>query len=56
MSGKGLHLNESGLQRLAINILERFKKFRKNERYASMAEDDKLAICSKKSNRSYWER
>ena len=56
MSAKGLHLNESGSRRWAINILEHFKKFQKNERYASMAEDDELAICSKKPNRSYWER
>ena len=28
-SRKGLHLNESGSRRLAINLLERIKKFRK---------------------------
>ena len=27
LSRKGLHLNESGSRRLAINILERIKKF-----------------------------
>ena len=27
LSRKGLHLNESGLRRLAINFLERIKKF-----------------------------
>ena len=42
---EGLHLNGSGSCRLAINFLERIKKFRKNERYASIVEEDELAIC-----------
>ena len=52
LSRKGLNLNESVSRRLAINFSERFKKFWKNERYASIAEEDELAICSKKSNLS----
>ena len=52
LSQKGLHLNESGSRRLAINFLERIKKFSKNERYASIVEEDELAICSKTSNLS----
>ena len=47
-----MHLIESGSRRLAINFLECIKKFRKNERYASIAEEDELAICSKKSKLS----
>ena len=35
-----------------MNFLERIKKFWKNERYASIAEEDELAICSKKSSLS----
>ena len=42
LSRKGLHLNESGSRHLAINFLERIKKFCKNERYASIAEEDEL--------------
>ena len=52
LSRKGLHLNESGSRRLAINFLERIKKFWKNERYASIVEEDELAICSKTANLS----
>ena len=37
---------------LAINFLDCIKKFWKNERYASIAEEDKLGICSKKSSLS----
>ena len=42
LSRKGLHLNESGSRHLAIHFLERIKKFCKNERYASIAEEDEL--------------
>ena len=52
MSQKGLHLNESGSRCLAINFLERIKKFWKNERYVSIVEEDELAICSKTANLS----
>ena len=52
LSQKRLHLNESGSQRLVITFLERIKKFWKYERYASIAEEDELAICSKRSNLS----
>ena len=52
MSRKGLLLNESGSRHLAINFLERIKKFWKNERYASIVEEDELAICSKTANLS----
>ena len=52
MSRKGLLLNESGSRHLAINFLERIKKFWKNERYASIVEEDELAICSKTVNLS----
>ena len=52
LSRKGLRLNESGSGCLAINFLERIKKFWKNERDASIAEKDELAICSKTANLS----
>ena len=52
LSRKGLHLNESGSRRLAINFLERIKKFWKNERYASIVKEGELAICSKTANLS----
>ena len=52
LSWKGLHLNESGSYCLAINLLERIKKFWKDERCASIGEENELAICSKKSNLS----
>ena len=52
LSQKRLHLNESGSQRLVITFLERIKKFWKYERYASIAEEDELTICSKRSNLS----
>ena len=52
LSRKGLHLNKSGSRCLAINVLERVKKFWKNESYVSIAEEDELAICSKTSNLS----
>ena len=52
MTRNGLHLNESGSQHLAISFLERIKKFWKNERHVIIAEENELAICSKKSNLS----
>ena len=52
MSRKGLHLNESESRHLTINVLKRIKKFWKNERYASIAQADELAICNKKSKLS----
>ena len=52
LSRKGLHLPESGSHRLAINVLEHLKKFWKNERYASIVEEDELAICNKTANLS----
>ena len=52
LSRKGLHLNESGSCHFAINFLERIKKFWKYERYASIVEEDELAICSKTANLS----
>ena len=52
LSRKGLHLNESGSRSLAINCLERIKKFRKNERYVRIVEEDQLPIYSKKSSLS----
>ena len=47
LSTKGLHSNVSGSRRLAINFLERIKKFWKNGRYASILEEYELAICIK---------
>ena len=52
MSRRGLNLNESGSRRLTINFLECIKKIWKNESYASITEEDELAICSKKYNLS----
>ena len=52
MSRKVLYLTESESWSLAINLLKRFKKFWKNERDESIAEEDEFNICSKKSNLS----
>ena len=52
MCRKGLHLNESCSRHLVMNFLERIEIFGKNERYASIVEEDELAICNKTSTLS----